>query len=62
MEKMSTNFKDFISGYSIEVVPNSAAKIESFKEILPIKTRVYIAHLETETWPWSSQKNMRPGP
>ena len=49
MEKMSTNFKDFISGYSIEVVPNSAAKIESFKEILPINTRVYIAHLETES-------------
>jgi len=48
MEKVSTNFKDFISGYSIEVVPNSAAKIESFKEILPINTRVYIAHLETE--------------
>ena len=48
MEKMSTNFKDFISGYSIEVVPNSAAKIKSFKEILPINTRVYIAHLETE--------------
>ncbi len=48
MEKMSTNFKDFISGYSIEVVPNSAAKIESFKEVLPINTRVYIAHLETE--------------
>jgi len=45
---MSTNFTDFISGYSIEVVPNSAAKIESFKEILPINTRVYIAHLETE--------------
>ena len=48
MEKMSTDFKDFVSGYSIEVVPNSAAKIESFKEILPINTRVYIAHLETE--------------
>jgi len=48
MERMSTNFKDFISGYSIEVVPNSAAKIESFKEILPTNTRVYIAHLETE--------------
>ncbi|MFL2701830.1 MAG: methylenetetrahydrofolate reductase [Gammaproteobacteria bacterium] len=46
---MSTNFKDFISGYSIEVVPNSAAKIESFKEILPTNTRVYIAHLETES-------------
>jgi methylenetetrahydrofolate reductase (NADPH) len=49
MERMNTNFKDFISGYSIEVVPNSAAKIESFKEILPTNTRVYIAHLETES-------------
>ena len=49
MERMSTNFKEFISGYSIEVVPNSAAKIESFKEILPTNTRVYIAHLETES-------------
>ncbi len=48
MERMNTNFKEFISGYSIEVVPNSAAKIESFKEILPTNTRVYIAHLETE--------------
>ncbi len=49
MERMSTNFTDLISGYSIEVVPNSAAKIESFKEILPTNTRVYIAHLETES-------------
>ena len=51
MEKMnmsSTHFKDFIEGYSIEVVPNSAAKIESFAEILPKKTRVYVAHLEKE--------------
>ncbi len=48
MERMSINFKDFVAGYSIEVVPNSAAKIESFKEILPTNTRVYIAHLETE--------------
>ena len=48
MERMSINHKKFISGYSIEVVPNSASKIESFKEILPTNTRVYIAHLETE--------------
>ncbi len=48
MERMSINLKKFISGYSIEVVPNSASKIESFKEILPTNTRVYIAHLETE--------------
>ena len=49
MEKLTnTKFKEFISGYSIEVVPNSAAKIESFSDILPIGTRVYIAHLEKE--------------
>ena len=45
---INTYFKDFISGYSIEVIPRSAAKIESFKDILPKNTRVYIAHLETE--------------
>lgn len=41
----SDALKDFISGYSIEVVPNSAAKVESFAETLPANTRVYIAHL-----------------
>ena len=41
----SDALKDFVSGYSIEVVPNSAAKVESFAETLPANTRVYIAHL-----------------
>lgn len=44
----SLNLKDFVNGYSLEVVPNSAAKIESFAEILPKQTRVYVAHLEKE--------------
>ena len=49
MEKIiNTNFKNFISGYSIEVLPRSAAKIDSFRDALPKNTRVYIAHLETE--------------
>ena len=49
MEKIiNTNFKDFISGYSIEVLPRSAAKVDSFSDVLPKNTRVYIAHLETE--------------
>ena len=49
MEKtINTSFKDFISGYSIEVLPRSAAKIDSFSDVLPKNTRVYIAHLETE--------------
>lgn len=41
----NTLIKNFIEGFSIEVVPNSAAKVESFAQILPKGTRVYIAHL-----------------
>jgi len=49
MEKtINTNFKDFISEYSIEVIPRSAAKIESFADVLPKNTRVYIAHIQKE--------------
>ncbi|MFK7942112.1 MAG: methylenetetrahydrofolate reductase, partial [Paracoccaceae bacterium] len=36
----------FLRGFSIEVMPRTAAKIESFAEILPQGTRVYIAHIE----------------
>ena len=45
---INKNFKDFTSSYSIEVIPRSAAKIESFADLLPKNTRVYLAHLETE--------------
>ncbi len=38
--------KNFLNGYSIEVTPNAAAKIENFAEVLPINTRIYIAHIE----------------
>ena len=48
MERMSTNFKDFISGYSIEVIPKTVAKIDSFRDILPKNTRIYLAHLKDE--------------
>ena len=44
----NTHINDFISGYSIEVIPRSAAKIESFAEVLPKDTRVYIAHIQNE--------------
>tara|TARA_Y100000996_G_scaffold164152_1_gene127552 strand:+ start:50 stop:913 length:864 start_codon:yes stop_codon:yes gene_type:complete len=44
----NNDLKDFISGFSIEVLPKSASKIESFAEILPKQTRVYIAHLADE--------------
>ncbi len=45
---INMDLKDFISGYSIEVIPRSAAKIESFAEVLPKDTRVYIAHIQKE--------------
>ena len=38
--------KNFLNGYSMEVTPNAAAKIENFAEVLPANTRIYIAHIE----------------
>lgn len=35
-----------IKGYSIEVMPRTAAKIDDFRSLLPAGTRVYIAHLD----------------
>ena len=43
---INTHLKDFISGYSIEVIPKTVAKTESFGDILPKSTRVYLAHLQ----------------
>ena len=36
----------FLDGFSIEVMPRTAAKIEDFEAILPAGTRVYIAHID----------------
>jgi len=36
----------FLDGFSIEVMPRTAAKVEDFKALLPSGTRVYIAHIE----------------
>ncbi len=44
--KVSDYLKEFLIDFSIEVMPRTAAKIESFEEILPKNTRVYIAHIE----------------
>ncbi|MBT0956753.1 methylenetetrahydrofolate reductase [Alphaproteobacteria bacterium KMM 3653] len=38
--------QDFLDGFSIEVMPRTAAKVEDFRKILPQGTRVYIAHIE----------------
>jgi methylenetetrahydrofolate reductase (NADPH) len=42
----SPEVEAFLTGYSIEVMPRTAEKVEDFREILPCGTRVYIAHLE----------------
>jgi methylenetetrahydrofolate reductase (NADPH) len=36
---------EMISGYSIEVMPRTAAKIDDLRSLLPAGTRVYIAHI-----------------
>ena len=45
-QKVSNHLKEFLTDFSIEVMPRTASKIESFKEILPKNTRVYIAHIQ----------------
>jgi methylenetetrahydrofolate reductase (NADPH) len=36
----------FLKGYSIEVMPRTAEKVENFRDLLPTGTRVYVAHIE----------------
>ncbi len=36
----------FLGGYSIEVMPRTAQKVDDFRDLLPAGTRVYIAHIE----------------
>ncbi|MEM8776451.1 MAG: methylenetetrahydrofolate reductase [Pseudomonadota bacterium] len=36
----------FLQDYSIEVMPRTAEKVEDFRQLLPMGTRVYIAHIE----------------
>ncbi|VDC31570.1 methylenetetrahydrofolate reductase [Pseudogemmobacter humi] len=36
----------FLKGWSIEVMPRTAEKVADFRAILPLGTRVYIAHIE----------------
>ena len=37
---------DFLTDYSIEVMPRTAEKVDDFRTILPPQTRVYVAHIE----------------
>lgn len=42
----NADVESFLRGYSIEVMPRTAEKVEDFRELLPDGTRVYIAHIE----------------
>jgi len=43
---VNANLEAFLAGYSIEVMPRTAAKISDFRDLLPTGTRVYVAHIE----------------
>ncbi|WP_299287966.1 methylenetetrahydrofolate reductase [uncultured Tateyamaria sp.] len=43
---LSPEVEAFLDGYSIEVMPRTAEKVEDFRALLPAGTRVYIAHIE----------------
>ncbi len=45
-EAAPVSLTGILAGHSIEVMPRTAAKVESFKDILAPGTRVYIAHIE----------------
>lgn len=45
-EEVNPEVEAFLQGYSIEVMPRTAEKVEDFRAILPKGTRVYIAHIE----------------
>jgi methylenetetrahydrofolate reductase (NADPH) len=40
------DLEDLLAGYSIEVMPRTAEKVETFRDLLPARTRVYIAHID----------------
>jgi methylenetetrahydrofolate reductase (NADPH) len=45
--KTGAPLEAFLKGYSIEVMPRTAEKVEDFRAILPKGTRVYIANIES---------------
>ena len=44
--QVNASLERFVNGFSIEVMPRTAEKIEDFRDHLPENTRVYIAHIE----------------
>ncbi|TLP56840.1 methylenetetrahydrofolate reductase [Parasedimentitalea maritima] len=46
VQPVNPQVEAFLQGYSIEVMPRTASKIEDFRDLLPEDTRVYVAHIE----------------
>ncbi len=44
--RVAPEVEAFLKGYSIEVMPRTAEKVEDFRALLPAGTRVYVAHIE----------------
>ena len=42
----SEAIKNFLDGFSVEVTPKAASKIENFEDYITSGTLVYIAHIE----------------
>ena len=42
----TASLEALLTGYSIEVMPRTAEKVEDFRALLPMGTRVYIAHID----------------
>ena len=42
----SEAIKKFLDGFSVEVTPKAASKIENFEDYIPLGTLVYVAHIE----------------
>ncbi|WP_083097642.1 5,10-methylenetetrahydrofolate reductase [Pseudophaeobacter leonis] len=45
-QTVNSQVEALLQGYSIEVMPRTAAKVENFRDLLPAGTRVYIAHID----------------
>ncbi|MEO0344377.1 MAG: methylenetetrahydrofolate reductase [Pseudomonadota bacterium] len=43
---VNPDMEAFLTGFSIEVMPRTAEKVDDFRAILPKGTRVYIAHID----------------
>ncbi|WP_368183464.1 methylenetetrahydrofolate reductase [Aestuariibius sp. HNIBRBA575] len=43
---VSAELEAFLKGFSIEVMPRTAAKVDDFRALLPAGSRVYIAHID----------------